>query len=256
MLLSVPAFAQEEDHWETYMAAYEKGPGITLVNMSLKEKAPVKDQGFVLITGVSFSQCKDGLPTPEMIETLQSMDDALVRQVSLLGTTTFAGTWTHNCERLNYFYIRDSMDVRFSLQTFYKDNFPEFKTYINIRFDPEWEGYLKFLYPNDIILEQLNVSKVLGLLSAEGDKLEKERPVDYSFFFSDEKNRSAFIDQMKKEGFQVTSQHKKDRAGLVTITKPALPNASTISGMIIYLRKKAAESGGEYKGWETAPVKK
>lgn len=253
------AFAQEEDHWETYLAAYEKGPGITLVNMSLKEKAPVKEQGFVLITGVSFSLCKDGLPTPEMLETLQSIDDALVRQVSLLGSTTFVGTWTHNCERLNYFYIQDSMDVRFSLQTFYKDNFSEFKNYINIRFDPEWEGYLKFLYPNEIILEQLKVAGVLRELAADGDKLEKERLIDYSFFFPDGKNRSAFIDAMKKEGFQVTDQPKKevsrDRAGLVTISKNALPNASTISGMVLYLRKKAAELGGEYKGWETIPIK-
>lgn len=253
------AAAQVEDHWESYIAAYEKGAGITLVNMSLKEKAPVKDQGFVLITGVTFTQCKDGLPSPEILETLQSIDDALVRQVSFLGKTTFAGNWTHNCERLNYFYLQDSMDVRFSLQTFYKDNFPEFKYYINIRHDPEWQGYLQFLYPNEIILEQLNVSKVLHQLAEGGDKKEKERPVDYSFFFADRKNRSTFIEEMKKEGFRVTDEPKKvvskEGAGLLTISKNALPDASTISGMIIYLRKKAAALGGEYKGWETVPVK-
>ncbi|SIN66930.1 TIGR01619 family protein [Chitinophaga niabensis] len=252
-------FAQADDHWESYIASYEKGLGITLLNMSLKEKAPVKDQGFVLITGVTFSDCKDGLPTPEMVETLQSIDDALARQVSFLGKTTFAGSWTHNCERLLYFYLQDSMDVRFSLQTFYKDNYPAFKHYINIRHDPEWEGYLKFLYPNEIILEQLNVSKVLLQLAEAGDKRDKERPVDYSFFFPDGKNRSTFIEQMKQEGFRVADQPKKvaskDRPGLVTISKPALPDASTISGMIIYLRKKAAGLGGEYKGWETVPVK-
>lgn len=259
LLVAANSFAQEEDHWETYLASYEKGPGITLVNMSLKEKAPVKEQGFVLITGVRFSLCKDGLPTPEMLETLQPIDDALARQVSFLGKTTFAGTWTHDCERLNYFYIQDSMDVRFSLQTFYKDNFPDFKYYINIRHDPEWDGYLKFLYPNEIILEQLKVSKVLRQLSEGGDKLEKERLVDYSFSFPDEKSRSTFIDLVKKEGFIVTDQPKKaisrDRAGLVTISKTALPNASTISGMVLYLRKKAADIGGEYKGWETTLIK-
>lgn len=254
------AAAQAEDHWESYIAAYEKGAGITLVNMSLKEKAPVKDQGFVLITGVTFTDCKDGLPTPEMQETLQAIDDALARQVSFLGKTTFAGSWTHNCERLLYFYIQDSMDVRFSLQTFYKDNYPDFKYYINIRHDPEWEGYLKFLYPNEIILEQLNVNKVLHQLAEAGDKRDKERPVDYSFYFPDGKNRSAFIEAMKKEGFRIADGQpkkavSKDPPGLVTISKNALPDASTISGMIIYLRKKAAELGGEYKGWETVPAK-
>lgn len=259
LLACEKASAQEEEHWETYMAAYEKGPAITLVNMGIKDKAPVTGQGFLLITGVTFTLCENGLPTAEMLETLQPIDDAVARQVSFLGTTTFAGTRTQNCERLNYFYISDSMDVRFSLLTFYKDNFKEFKNTIIIRNDPEWKDYLEVLYPNEIIREQIDATKVLSKLSEAGDKLQKERLIDYNVYFPDEKSRSAFIELMKKEGFQITEQQKRaDLEGkpwFVMISKTAIPHPQTIGGIALYLRKKAAELGGHYSGWETILIK-
>lgn len=253
------AFAQAEDHWESYIAAYEKGAATTLVNMSLKEKAPVKDQGFLLITGITFTPCENGLPTPEMQETLESIDDALARQVGFLGKTTLAGTRTQNCQRLNYFYIQDSIDVRFSLRTFFKDNFPAFENTITIRDDPEWKTYLDTLYPNEIVQVQLEVTKVLQRLSEAGDKLKNERTIDYGFLFHDEKSRRAFAAQMKREGFRITTALKKEdeKKGIwpIAISKTALLNPQTISGMILYLRKKAAEFGGEYKAWDTIPIK-
>jgi uncharacterized protein (TIGR01619 family) len=253
------AFAQAEDHWESYIAAYEKGAATTLVNMSLKEKAPVKDQVFLLITSITFTPCENGLPTPEMQETLEGMDDVLARQVSFLGKTTFTGTRTYNCERLNYFYVKDSMDVRLSVQTFFKDNFPAFKNTITIRDDPEWKTYLDTLYPNEIVREQLEVAKVLERLTKEGDKLKNERTIDYGFLFHDEKNRRAFAAQMKREGFRITTALKKEdgKKGTwpIAISKTSLLNPQTISGMILYLRKKAAEFGGEYKVWNTMPIK-
>lgn len=259
LTFSEKALAQAEDHWESYIAAYEKGAATTLVNMSLREKAPVKDQGFLLITSVTFTKCENGLPTPEMQETLEGMDDVLARQVSFLGKTTFTGTRTYNCERLNYFYVKDSMDVRLSVQTFFNDNFSTFKNTITIRDDPEWKTYLDTLYPNEIVQVQLEVTKVLQRLSEAGDKLKNERTIDYGFLFYDGKSRRAFATQMKREGFRITTALKKENAkrGIwpMTISKTALLNPQTISGMILYLRKKAAEFGGEYKVWNTIPIK-
>ena len=253
------ALAQAEDHWESYIAAYEKGAATTLVNMSLREKAPVKDQGFLLITSVTFTKCENGLPTPEMQETLEGMDDVLARQVSFLGKTTFTGTRTYNCERLNYFYVKDSMDVRLSVQTFFNDNFSTFKNTITIRDDPEWKTYLDTLYPNEIVREQLNVAKVLERLSKAGDNLKNERTIDYAFSFPDGKSRRAFAAQMKQEGFRITTEDKpedeKNRIWPVAISKTALLNAQTISGMILYLRKKAAEFGGKFETWDTITIK-
>lgn len=243
------AFAQAEDHWESYIAAYPKGAATTSVNMSLKEKAPVKEQRFLLISSVTFSPCENGLPTPAAQETLEGMDDALERQVSFLGKTTFTGTRTQNCERLNYFYVGDSMDVRLSLQIFYKDNFPTSQYTITIREDAEWKTYLDSLYPNELVQVQLKTTKILQSLTAPG----KEHLVFYAYLFPDEKSRKAFAAQMKQEGFQIALPEKKAdnpaRPLPVILTKNAIPNAQTISGMVLYLRKKVTEYGGAEDTW-------
>lgn len=249
------AFAQAEDHWESYIAAYAKGPATTSVNMSLKERAPVKDQRFLLVSTVTFSPCENGLPAPAAQETLEGMDDALERQVSFLGKTTLAGTRTQNCKRLNYFYIQDSMDVRFSLQTFYKDNFPEAAYTISIREDAAWKTYLDSLYPNELVQVQLKTTKILERL-AEPDK---QHLVFYAYLFPDEKSRKTFAAHMKQEGFQTALPDEKAdnpaRPWQVILTQHAIPNVQTISGMVLYLRKKVAEYGGAEDSWGVASNK-
>ena len=49
----------QEENWDAYLAQYPKGPGSTVLDMELKNKAPFKDFPFLLKTGVSFKHCTD-----------------------------------------------------------------------------------------------------------------------------------------------------------------------------------------------------
>ncbi|RPE05602.1 DUF695 domain-containing protein [Chitinophaga lutea] len=124
--------------------------GITVVYEKLKPAAPDTAKKFLLITGIRFTACNErGTPKKSFVETLTSIDAAVQQQINLLGTGVKAGTFTYNCSQLGYYYLSDTADVRAVLETFYKQNFPEYGSHIYLRPDPQWEAYLKYLYPDE-----------------------------------------------------------------------------------------------------------
>lgn len=141
------ASAQDEI---TYTRQYEKGgTGVTAVNPALKANAPDAAKTFVLITGITFTECdKKGQPKRKFRETLTTITDALTRQIQLLGNSVQAGHFTYNCNRTGYYYLKDTADMRTVLETFYRQNFPEYPYHIHMRPDPQWSAYLQYLYPD------------------------------------------------------------------------------------------------------------
>ena len=147
MIAASPVLAQDET---SYTLRYANGrSGTTVVNPALKAAAPDASKPFLLITGISFSECdKKGHPKRSFRETLQSIDDATSRQVQLLGNTVKAATFTFDCSSTLYFYMKDTADMRTVLETFYRQNIPEYPHQITLRADPKWEVYLGNLYPH------------------------------------------------------------------------------------------------------------
>lgn len=144
VLLCCSAAAQED---VTYMHKYGNGrPGVTTVTPELK---PDAGRPYLLITGISFSECdKKGAPKKDFRETLVSIQDATSRQIELLGNSTKVGGFTYDCRQLTYYYLKDTADMRTVLETFYKQNFPEYPYQIHMRPDPRWDVYGKHLYPD------------------------------------------------------------------------------------------------------------
>ncbi len=148
-ILSLFSIAQD-GNWEVYMAQYEKGVGSTVVDFSLKATAPRANLPFVVITGVAFKDCNtDGMPTKKEFETLYKIADSVGIIINSKGSNTMAGTFTYQCQRLDYYYVSDTNGVRQSLQEMYKRHFENYEPYINMRIHEQWESYLQFLYPNE-----------------------------------------------------------------------------------------------------------
>lgn len=147
MMTCSPALAQDET---AYTLKYDNGrPGTTSVNEALKAAAPDASKAFLLITGIRFGDCdKKGQPKKDFRETLLSIDDAIGRQIQLMGNSAKAAAFTYDCSRLGYYYLKDTADMRTVLETFYKQNFPEYPYQIHMRPDPQWQVYLRSLYPD------------------------------------------------------------------------------------------------------------
>ena len=257
-LYSLPSIAQE-DSWDVYMAQYEKGPGSTMINMALKGKAPVKEFPFLLKTGVRVIECNgDGLPSEAEFDKLYKMSEKIRTAIDAAVKNKSAGTFSYQCERVDYYYIKDTGSVRKIIESAYKSNFPGYKYSITIREDKNWAAYLEFLYPNAATLEYMSDQKVVLNLVKAGDDLSKPRQVDHWLYFKTEADRNKFILYSSKENFKVESKKYANDAALhyqLQISRTDKVDLGSITKITSVIRKKALELNGDYDGWETFVIK-
>jgi hypothetical protein len=256
----IPAnlFAQE-DEWDVYMAMYEKGPGSTVVNLSAKSFAPDSSHPFVVMTGVKFKQCKpDGLPDKEAFDDLYRLEDEILSVFENSGSNIHVGIFTYQCERLLYFYVKDTSALRNQLSALYKREFSAYQPYTNMREDKSWEAYQSFLYPNEETFDYMSNQKLINQLVEAGDNPEKIRQVDHWAYFPSERSRKCFEKNIVGKGFKVEN---KSLAGdehmpfLLQFSREDMVILSEISRITRELKSDAIKCKGDYDGWETAVAK-
>jgi Family of unknown function (DUF695)/Regulator of ribonuclease activity B len=255
------AMAQElKEEWDTYLAPYKKGTGSILVNMALKEKAPVLTYNYVVITGVKVKECsKDGFPTPQEFQTIYKISEGVSDLIEKKKRKILAGTFTHQCQRTDYFYVNDTTLLRRYLSDYYKTFFPQYSYIIHIEEDKSWSRYLNFLYPNEEMKESMANQKVLLQLTKAGDKLSKERRLDHWLYFKSEDDRRNFFIWASEQKFLVEKMDvlKDDRTHPYSLQmyRTDKPELSGITRLTLYLTKEAARFNGIYDGWETIVIK-
>lgn len=138
------------EKWWTYKAGYDKGPGITTVNIALLDKAPLDDYPVLLITGTGYAKSReaDGLPPPKDDERLKQLAKDTVSLVKKNGEAVYAGSFTYNREQTLFFYIQDPTKIKPALEAFYKEKCADCKGFITVRMDRVWQTYRINLYPN------------------------------------------------------------------------------------------------------------
>jgi uncharacterized protein (TIGR01619 family) len=253
------AFAQEEGNWDAYIAQYDDGVGSTTVNMDLINEAPKKNLPFVVITGVTYKECDEhGFPSDDELDKLYKISDGVNETVWTATQKEMVGTFMMGCERLDYIYIRDTLQVRKKLIELYTSTYPTYEYYINIRRDDKWEAYVDFLYPNEETQEYMSNEKVLMKLSEAGDKLTTPRVVDHWLYFKSEKKMEKFIQFATDEKFKIEEKkHVKelDLPYQLHISRVDKIEMEYIQPITMLLRKKAQELEGKYDGWETVVIK-
>ncbi len=259
VVLRVSLIAKEEN-WDVYMARYKNKPGSITINMALKSVAPVKTLPFVVITGVSFKNCNDeGLPGKREFASLYKISDSIKSIIDRLTANNLTGSFTYMCQRLDYFYVSDTVGLREQLAFFYREKFPQYNPYyINIKEDKPWASYLDFLYPNEESFEFMQNQKVVTALQNGGDKLLKERLVDHWLYFKTDTDRNCFITYATKQKFKIIAKERSSDPKSpfkLQIARVNKADVVSISKVTIELRKQAKKCNGEYDGWETVVVK-
>ncbi|MEP7374069.1 MAG: DUF695 domain-containing protein [Chitinophagaceae bacterium] len=249
----------QEDQWDVYMAQYDKAPGSVVLNMSVKKNAPDNRLPFICITGVKFSDCNpEGLPNQSVFQDLYRIADSVKSSIDQLVKNNMVGSFTYQCERLDYFYVADTMRLRSLLMQLYQKYFPGYTPYINIKEDRKWEVYLNFLYPNEETFEFMQNQKVVMQLEKAGDKLDKERQVDHWLYFNTERDRNCFIESASKLNYKVEAKEKikeADHSFKLQISKTEKVELALISKTTLELRRQAIKCNGRYDGWETFVIK-
>ncbi len=258
-LFSQFCFAQTDGNWDVYIANYDGKPGSVTLDMDLYRNSPDKLFPFILVTGVSYKNCRpDGFPNNDEFDNLYKISDDILAEVKLKTSMKLAGSFTYDCERLEYVYLQDTIGLRAELEKIYSEKYAVYKPYINIQSDPEWEAYLDFLYPSAEIRESMENEKILKQLTEAGDDLSKPRPVAHWIYFTTQNDLDKFATFAKSSGFTIVSSEKissDTRPFQLQISRIDSVQSDAITELTISLRKKAKELNGEYDGWETSVEK-
>lgn len=250
----------QPDEWDTYIARHEKGPGSTLVNMSLKRTGPDSLRGWLFAAGVKFKNCtKEGLPAPDAFLSLTRISDSVIAVMERTCRPVLAGTFTYQCERKDYFYVPDTSGLQQAVDTMLHQQFPGYTPVYIIRRDPKWEAYLNFLYPNEETLDFIRNQKTVMRLLKAGDINNTPRPVDHFLRFKTEKDREGFIYAAIGRKYTIVSKntdslHTYPYRLHILRTDPI--TLSVINKITRDLKNEAIRFKGIYEAWETIIMRK
>jgi len=254
VLVFTTSMAQTGD-WDTYLARYEKGPGSTLVNMSLKQKAPDSTRPFLFAAGVKFKNCTtDGLPAPTAFITLNRISDSIVALLDRHPGSLLTGTFSYQCERKDYFYVNDTTGLKNKVTRLLADFFPGYTPAFLIKEDKAWDAYLHFLYPNEQTRLFMYNQGIVMRLEKSGDNTALPRPIDHFLFFKTEKDRECFIYKAISQQYKMIAKDSTDRKDgpfRLQISRVDKADLVTVNKITSWVKTEAVRCKGSYEGWET-----
>lgn len=255
MLLAIcyaGSLAAQTEHWDTYVATFGGRPGSVLVDMGLKETAPDARYPYLVITGPRALKCdKNGIPDKAEIPELE--DILAATNTFLIGVTprVLCGTFTWNCERLNYYYVKDTSSVRAAVRRMYNRSYPNYQFAINIKNDPDWKTYRTFLYPDDTTMNWMANQRKVTALSEQGDSLKSARDIEFDLWFYSEKDRGAFKRAAEEQGFNTVRMTQSRKLFGIVLGKNSPATMEKLGVLTTTLEALAKRHQGNYSGWHS-----
>jgi hypothetical protein len=155
---AAPAVAQDpvssSTKWWSYVAEHDGKLGSTRVDMGQRDRAPEKNLPWVVIAGTSYKLLlESGLPTASELRQLNGFSDQVILALLEHGPAVYVGTFTQDGEQLHYVYAKDVTGLEEAFATALKRACSTCDVIFKTQRDPEWDVYLKFLYPSAAMLE-------------------------------------------------------------------------------------------------------
>ena len=255
-MLVFNASAQTE-HWDTYMAKFDNKPGSVLVDMGYKDMAPDSRYPYLVVTGPKAQDCnKQKLPGNEEIDRMEEILDATTNFITGVTAKVLVGTFTYNCERLNYYYVKDTIGVRYAIMRMYNRNYANYEYAINMKADREWSVYRTFLYPNEETQNWMENDKIIAKMLQQGDSLTRPRDINFELYFKTDTGRLSFVDIAMGKGYKTDTTQISKSANVpyeLILTKHTYVKMDDINEMTQELKKELKRYNSIYVGWN-APL--
>ncbi len=248
----------QTERWDTYMAKFGDKPGSVLVDMGYKDMAPDSRYPFLVVTGPKAQDCnKQKLPNSEEIDRMEEILDATTNFITGVTAKVLVGTFTYNCERLNYYYVKDTMGVRYAIMRMYNRNYTNYEYAINMKADREWSAYRAFLYPNEETLNWMENDKTIAKMLQQGDSLTASRDINFELYFKTDTGRRSFIGFANQKGYRTDTTQVSQSANVpfeLVLTKHARVSMDAINDMTGAIKAELKKYNSIYVGWN-APLK-
>lgn len=256
VLLANSAMAQNEN-WDTWMATFSGKPGSVLVDLELHNVAPDTRYPYLVVTGPVANDCPaNGIPTNKEVMLMEDILGSTTNFLTGVTARVLAGTFTHNCRRLNYYYVKDTALVRNAVMRMYRRNHSDYNYVINMKHEPDWKTYNTFLYPDAETQNRMENTRIITSMLQAGDSLKIARNVTFAACFSTDTARAFFIKTIEKGRYKVQKTNSLKtgvNAQCVTFSMYQSIVPEAMDKQTAELRKIVQEASGTYYGWE-API--
>ena len=244
---------QAEAQWDQYFAKWDGKDGAVMLDMSWKDVAPASQLQFLLICETQIDDCDDsGFPRDSEYEVLELLTDSILQEVKSHGVGVLVGTFTQDCYRKDFFYVRDTMDISSGNHVAVLGNkLKEFN--LGFVFDPKWNVYLNFLYPNEFHLHSMNNSRVVRQMLERGEELKKKRELVHLARFNSERDRDDYRIIVLEQGFRILETSYNERYAksyLIKFERRDRLELDWINDVTLRLAERADQLKGSYEGWE------
>ena len=245
------------DHWDFYFARINDADASVLLNLGLKEHAPIKSEPtlcWVLLTMERPGANKTG-DADEVAKMQLAEREVTDRLSSVLKARNVARIRGQGLWQL-YFYAPNDKnledEVKRALARTKRKKFE-----VGSKPDPTWKYYREFLYPSDERLQWIHNRRGVERLQKSGDVLVTPREVIHGAYFPNETKRKAFEAKVAEQKFVVDERvavQDDKRPYLLRVRRKDPVTLDHLHRVVEYLRATAALFGGEYDDWESPVV--
>lgn len=241
------------DNWKPYLCNVNSKLASILVNLGLRESAPISSKPWLLWAWIYFQSPRaDGLSDSKEAPTLYKIEDALTPSVAHHCQAILSGRITTEGRREFYFYAETKDGFRKAVKDALKD-FQGYKYDVGEQEDPAWNQYLNVLYPSMEDLERIANMDLLDELEKRGDVLTVPREVQHWMSFRSEQSRAAFRETASHAGYSIVGDISSEGEFPfgVSVTRKQAIEKRLIDETVIELLRLCRTFDGDYEGWET-----
>lgn len=257
-VLSVKA-QQHRGNWDTYVMQIDQRPASVVVDLDFGHSPEAKAKTNVIVVQLQLQQVlADGMPQRSEVSVLDSIENALEKQLADALGASYTGRYTRDGLRTFYFYSNDTSSCRRSVALVLAQ-FPAYTWDLKINSDTGLSYYQHVLYPTQQEWERIKNRRMVDALQAKGDRLTAARKVDHYFYFKTESDRKSFARIVQDSGFVVENAGKemgiRDKPYSLHISRTDKVDSESMDKVTIFLWKLALHYFGKYDGWETFVVR-
>jgi hypothetical protein len=252
---TLPELTKMTDQWHFFPCAMGDKQAFIFLNTSIADKINSAPTSLARLTLSYKSPSENGLPTGEEFDSVSAIEDR-IEAFAEKSNDWYVGRVT--VEGRRYFYVYTSKDepswMEFTNGLGTKSGYDIRLSY---RDDPDHRGYHDDLYPTDDDWRVIKDLQVIESLERYGDDGSEPRRVDHWIYFEDKLSSVDFVIWAESARFTIDSEHSystDDGEYCVRLFHHGTVKIGDISSHTIALRRKAAEHGGVYDGWETQVI--
>jgi hypothetical protein len=242
------------DEWDFFFANVNDAVASIFVDLGIRAEVPIEERPWLLWVIVDLhSPRPDGLSSGEEAPKLKEIGDSLETMISPICGAQLVGRITGGGRREFYFYGAEPGGLDDAAAQAMKA-FEGYGYQTGSAFQPEWDHYLRLLYPSDTNLQRMQNRQLLEALAREGDVHELPRKVDHWLYFTDEEGRTGCRDTLLAIGFTIEEEGISDGDDdqlpfSLLVSRVDSVDKQSINGITLELVRLAGEHRGDYDGW-------